>query len=88
MLVTLPVPLDSVRSLSSSRLAINLAVLRLDEVGKGLGLLVTVVVVVSVAVVLGTDVLHLVDTTAFGAALDWALTGHLEATQLVHVQKT
>ena len=65
----------------------NLVVLGLDEVGEGLGLLVAVVVVVSVAVVLGTDVLHLVDTTALGAALDRALTGHLEAMQLVRVRK-
>lgn len=51
-----------------------LVVLRLDEVGEGLGLLVAVVVVV---VILGADVDHLVDAAALGASLNGALTGHL-----------
>lgn len=34
-------------------------------------------VVVVVAVVLGADVVHLVDAAALGAALDGALAGHL-----------
>lgn len=57
----------------------GLPVLGLDVVGKGLGLLEAVVVVVVVVsvVVLGTDVVHLVDVAALGAALDGALAGHL-----------
>jgi len=52
----------------------------LDVVGKRLGLLVPVMVVaMSVVVVLGSDVLHLVDAAALGAALDGAGTRHLEA---------
>jgi hypothetical protein len=56
----------------------DLPVLGLDVVGEGLGLLVAVVVVVVAVVVLGSDVLHLVDAAALGASLDGALTGHLE----------
>ncbi len=37
-----------------------------------------VVVVVAVAIILGTDVLHLVDAAALGAPLDGALTGQLD----------
>lgn len=54
-----------------------LPVLGLDKVGEGLGLLEAVVVVVVVVGVLGTEVLHLVDVAALGAALDGALAGHL-----------
>ena len=55
------------------------AVLGLDVVGEGLGLLKgrVVVVVVMVVVVLGTNVLHLVDAAALGATLDGAVAGHL-----------
>lgn len=70
------------------RLAIKMvhllvSVLGLDEVGKGLGLLVAVVVVVAVVVgVLGrADVLHLVDRAALGAALDGAVAGDLSGCQ-------
>ena len=57
----------------------SLVVLGLDIVGHGLGLLeAVVVVVVAVAVVLGADVVHLVDGAALGAALDGALAAHLE----------
>lgn len=59
----------------------NLAVLGLDKVGKGLGLLVAVVVV-AVVVVLRSDVLHLVDAAALGASLNGALAVHL---RLCHV---
>jgi len=52
-------------------------VLGLDKVGKGLGFLVTVVVVV-VSVVRGANILHLVDAAALGAPLDGPLLGHLE----------
>lgn len=62
---------------SSGRIALAVAVLGLDVVGKGLGLLDTVVVVVMVVVVLGADVLHLVDGAALGAALNGALAGDL-----------
>lgn len=39
--------------------------------------MVIVAVVMVVAVVLRTDVFHLVDATAFGASLDWAVAGDL-----------
>lgn len=55
----------------------NLAVLGLDKVGKGLGLLVAVVVV-AVVVVLRSDVLHLVDAAALGASLNGALAVHAQ----------
>lgn len=56
----------------------SVAVLGLDVVGKGLGLLVLgVVVVVAVVVVLGTDKVHLVDAAALGAALNGAVLGEL-----------
>lgn len=59
-------------------------VLRLDEVGHGLGLVDLVgVVVVVVAIVLGADVVHLVDAAALGAALDGALAGHLVSSERV-----
>jgi hypothetical protein len=58
---------------------LSVAVLGLDVVGKGLGLLdLGAVVVVVVVVVLGADVLHLVDAAALGASLDGALAGHVE----------
>lgn len=60
----------------------RLPVLGLDVVGKGLGLLVTVVVV-TVVVVLGTNVLHLVDAAALGAPLNRALAGHLDVARYV-----
>jgi hypothetical protein len=56
------------------------AVLGLDEVGEGLGLLNllgVVAVAVVVAVVLGSNVLHLVDATALGASLQRTLLGKL-----------
>lgn len=57
----------------------RLVVLGLDEVGEVLGLLVAVVVMaVAVVVVLGADVLHLVDAAALGAALDGAVAGDLD----------
>lgn len=48
-------------------------------------LTVGVVVVVTVAVVLGTDVVHLVDTTALGAALDGAVAGACQPDDVVGV---
>lgn len=73
----------------SGQARLRLVVLGLDEVGEVLGLLVAVVVVaVAVVVVLGTDVLHLVDAAALGAALDGAVAGDLDggscALALVH----
>ena len=62
----------------------HLPVLRLDVVGEGLGLLETVVVVVAVVVILGTNILHLVDAAALGASLDWSLTGHLVVKLVMH----
>lgn len=56
---------------------LSVAVLGLDEVGKGLGLLDLGRVVV-VVVVLGADVVHLVDAAALGASLDGALLGKLD----------
>lgn len=56
------------------------AVLGLDEVGKGLGLgnlLAVVSVAVIVTVVLGSNVLHLVDAAALGASLQRTLLGKL-----------
>lgn len=56
------------------------AVLGLDEVGKGLGLgnlLGVVSVAVVVAVVLGSNVVHLVDAAALGASLQRTLLGKL-----------
>lgn len=53
------------------------AVLGLDEVSEGLGLLDLLVTVVVVVVVLGTDVVHLVDAAALGASLDRAVLGEL-----------
>lgn len=64
---------------SGQRRRHHLVVLGLDKVGEVLGLLVAVVVVtVAVVVVLGADVLHLVDTAALGAALDGAVAGDLD----------
>jgi len=73
----------------NAQLAIRLsvAVLRLDVVGKGLGLLEgrVVVVVVMVVVVLGANVLHLVDAAALGATLDGAVAGHTQPCDTVGV---
>ena len=55
---------------------LSVAVLRLDVVGERLGLGVVRLVVV-VVVVLRSDVLHLVDVAALGAALDGAVAGNL-----------
>lgn len=55
---------------------LSVTVLGLDVVGKGLGLLNLRRVVV-VVVILGTDVVHLVDTAALGASLDGAFLGKL-----------
>lgn len=55
----------------------TLPVFGLDEIGKRLRLLVSVVIVVAMAVVGRSDVLHLVDAAAFGATLDRSLAGHL-----------
>ena len=54
---------------------LSVAVLGLDVVGKGLGLLNLRRVVV--VIILRTDVLHLVDTAALGASLDRTLLGKL-----------
>lgn len=59
----------------------HLPVLRLDKVGKGFGLLITVVVAVAVAVVLWADIVHLVDVTALGAPVHGAFTGKLDGQQ-------
>lgn len=56
----------------------GLPVFGLDVVGESLGLLVSVVIVVAVAIVGGTDVLHLVNAAALGATFDRAFAGHLE----------
>lgn len=63
----------------SCALHLLVAVLGLDEVGKGLGLgnLLGVVAVSVVVVVLGSNVLHLVDAAALGASLHRALLGKL-----------
>jgi hypothetical protein len=68
------------------RINLSVAVLGLDIVGKGLGLgdLGRVVVVV----VLGADVVHLVDTAALGAALDGTLAVQLSDMGSVHVNGT
>lgn len=59
--------------------ALHLVVLRLDKVGKGLRLLITMVVaMVTMTIVLGSDVLHFVNATALGASLNGSFTGHLE----------
>lgn len=58
---------------------LSVAVLGLDVVGEGLGLLELGVVVMTVVVVLGTHVLHLVDAAALGATLNGALAGQLQA---------
>jgi hypothetical protein len=68
---------------STIRITTSLSVLRADVIYEGLGLLVTVAVAVVVVVVivrisLGADVLHLQDIAALWAALDWALTRHLD----------
>ncbi len=55
----------------------RLPVLRLDKVGEGLGLLDAVMAVVTMVVILGSDVLHLVDAAAFWAPLYRSLTRHL-----------
>lgn len=54
---------------------LSVAVLGLDVVGKGFGLLNLRRVVV--VVILRTDVVHLVDTAALGASLDGAFLGKL-----------
>jgi hypothetical protein len=62
---------------------LNLSVFRLDEIGKGLWLLIAVVVIMSVSVVVSVRVLcwanifHLVNTSTLWAALDGALFRHL-----------
>ena len=38
----------------------------------------------AVVVILGPDVLHLVDAAALGASLDWSLTGHLVVKLVMH----
>lgn len=55
----------------------DLPVLGLDIVGKGLGLLVSVVVV-TMAIVRRSDVLHLINATALGASLDRSRARHLD----------
>ncbi len=58
---------------------LRVSVLGLDVVGKRLGLLVAVmVIVVTVVVVLGPDILHLVDAAALGASLEGALARKLQ----------
>lgn len=88
-----PAPPDrSTPALLISLIASCLVVLGLDEVRKGLGLLVSVVVVVAVVVVvvaLGADELHLVDTAALGAALNRAIASDLAPSQHIvsHLHK-
>lgn len=54
------------------------SVLGLDVIGKGLGLgELGLVVVVVVSIVLGADVVHLVDAAALGASLNGTLAGKL-----------
>jgi hypothetical protein len=60
------------------------SVLGLDVIGEGLGLLKLRRVVV-VVVILGTDVVHLVDAAALGASLDRALAGKAEPVNTVRV---
>lgn len=59
-----------------SAMHLFVAVLGLDVIGEGLGLGVLRRVVV-VVIVLGTNVVHLVDAAALGATLDGALAGDL-----------
>lgn len=64
----------------------SLPVFRLDEVGECLRLLVAVVVVtVAVAIILGSDIFHLVNTATFGASFHRSLTGHAEPCNNVRV---
>lgn len=58
---------------------LSVSVLGLDVIGKGLGLLELGRVVV-VVVILGADVVHLVDAAALGASLNGALAGELSVT--------
>lgn len=59
---------------------LSVSVLGLDVIGKGLGLLELGRVVV-VVVILGADVVHLVDAAALGASLNGALAGELSELQ-------
>lgn len=72
---------------STTSITTSLSVLRADVIYEGLGLLVAVavamvVVVVIVGISLGADVLHLQDIAALRAALNWAITGHLDGEEL------
>ena len=88
-LVILPAMLST--SPPSRKHAPDLPVLRLDKVGEGLGLLVAVtvavIVAVAVGVLLGANVLHLIDAAALGASLDGALTGHAQPDDGVGVSR-
>jgi hypothetical protein len=61
----------------------NLSVFRSNEIGKGFRLFVSVVcimamtMVVSMGILLRTDVIHLEDVATLWAAFDGAITGHL-----------
>lgn len=76
----------------------SVAVLGLDIVGKGLGLLeLGAVVIVVIVVILRSNVIHLVDATTLGASLDGAIARKLDkaersafscSTWLVHVACT
>lgn len=81
----LPTPVRKHKATTS--IPTSLSVLRADEIREGLGLLVAVAVAVVVVVVvmgvsLGADVLHLQDVAALRAALDRAVTGHLDGEEL------
>lgn len=72
-----------IQSVLKRRISRDLPVFRLDKVGEGLGFLETMMVVVAVVIVLGSDIFHLVDTAAFGASLHRSLTRHLPKTMEV-----
>lgn len=55
----------------------RLPVSGLDIVGKCLGFLITVVIVVAVAIICGSDILHLVNAAALWASLNRSFTRHL-----------
>ncbi len=57
--------------------SLSIPIIRLHKVGKVLGLLVAVVVMVVVRVVGLSDIVHSVDTATLGAAFKRPLAGHL-----------
>lgn len=56
----------------------SVAVLRLNVISESLGFRVFGSVVVTVVVVLGTDIVHLVDAAALGTALNGTILGDLK----------